>query len=68
MGAEYRHIAQIGEHFWALVARYSGNGCPRLVQSMPEACSVDARGLFIDSPSHVHWMLVVCSKNEQLLD
>jgi len=46
MGAEYRHIAQIGEHFWALVARYSGNGCPRLVQSMPEACSLIAQGLF----------------------
>ena len=28
---------------WAFVARRIGSVCPRLVQSMPKACSVDAR-------------------------
>ena len=31
--------------FWALAARIAGNECPLLVQSMPEACSLCARGL-----------------------
>ena len=40
---------------WALVARYMGNGCPVLVQSMPDACSLVARRLFTGSPLFVHW-------------
>lgn len=34
--------------YWALVAQYVGNGCPNLVQSMPEACSLIAQGLFTE--------------------
>ena len=56
MGAEYRNIAHIGEHFWALVARYSGNGCPRLVQSMPKACSLIAHRMFTGCSSFVQRM------------
>lgn len=46
--------------FWALVARYVGNGCPLLVRSMPAACSLAAHCVFTDSPSCVygensHW-------------
>ncbi len=30
---------------WALVARKSGNECPLLIRSMPDACSLSARRL-----------------------
>ena len=36
--------------FWALCAHRTGNKCPTLVQSMPNACSVDARRLFTECP------------------
>ena len=35
--------AQNKSNNWAFVARCIGSVCPRLVQSMPKACSVDAR-------------------------
>ena len=37
--------AQNKSNNWAFVARRIGSVCPRLVLSMPKACSVDARPL-----------------------
>ncbi|GEM_PF-6914702 len=37
--------AQNKSNNWAFVARCIGSVCPRLVLSMPKACSVDARPL-----------------------
>jgi len=64
MGAEYRHIAQIGEHFFghslpdirAMDARGLFSRCPRLVQSMPEACSLIAHRMFTGCSSFVQRM------------
>ena len=37
--------AQNKSNNWAFIARRIGSVCPRLVLSMPKACSVDARPL-----------------------
>nr|WP_297016288.1 hypothetical protein [Prevotella sp.] len=43
-----------------------GNECPTLVQSMPNACSVDARRLFSRCPSLVQSMPIACSLSAHL--
>ena len=39
---------------WALIAHSLGIRCPRLVHSLPKACSHDAQGLFTWCPRLVH--------------
>ena len=43
-----------------------GNLCPRLVHSMPKACSLDAQGLFTRCPRLVHPMPKACSSDARM--
>ena len=41
----FRKLPKFCDIYWAMNARYRGNECPILVQSMPEACSPSSHSM-----------------------